>query len=238
MNLDSGTISIIQLAWSRHLGLEDNALADTDHGERIYSVRDQAETVCFLRLFGTEVFSGPEWAAKRARTKSATELTRHSGLVRMSMEHGGRALSAEQLFFADSFPSVAPLEDLAVANDPGLAVALERLCPPDDVAEAGLAGKEDHFILVDDSLPEPRPLAGAGYSITDGILADMSVLTAPGHRLQGLGSYISSVALEDAMAGGLIPQWRARLDNIGAARTAVGSGFIPAGVKTSVTLSA
>ena len=238
MNLDSGTIAIIQLAWSRHLGLADNALADTDTGDRIYSVRDQAETVSFLRLFGTEVFSGPEWAADRARSKSATELTRHAGLVRMSLEHGGRTLGAEQLFFADAFPAVNPLEELAVANEPDLAVALERTCPPDDVAEAGLAGKEELFILVDDSLSEPRPVAGAGYSITDGILADMCVLTAPGYRLRGLGSYISSVALEDAMAGGLIPQWRAPLDNVGAARTAVGSGFIPAGVRTSVSLSA
>lgn len=238
MNLDSGTIAIIQLAWSRHLGLEDNALAETDSGERIYSVSDRAQTVSFLRLFGTEVFSGPEWAAERARSKSAIELTRNSGLVQMSMEHGGRTLGAEQLFFADSFPTVAPLEELAVANDTDLALALERMCPPDDVAEAGLADKEDLFILVDDSQDEPRPVAGAGYSITDGILADMSVLTAPPYRLQGLGSYISSVALEDAMAGGLIPQWRARLDNVGAARTAVGSGFIPAGIKTSVALSA
>ena len=238
MNLDSGTIAIIQLAWSRHLGLEDNALAGTDTGERIYSVRDHARTMCFLRLFGTEVFSGPEWAADRARSKSAVELTRHSGLVQMSMEHGGRALGAEQLFFADSFPTVAPLEELAVANDPALALALERLCPPDDVAEAGLAGKEDHFILVDDSAAEPRPVAGAGYSISDGILADMCVLTAPEYRLRGFGSYISSVALEDAMAGGLVPQWRARLDNVGAARTAVGSGFIPAGVRSSVALTA
>ncbi|MDM7990052.1 GNAT family N-acetyltransferase [Arthrobacter sp. zg-Y877] len=238
MNLDSGTIAIIQLAWSRHLGLADNALAENDAGERIYSVRDQAETAYFLRLFGAEVFSGPEWAADRARSQSATQLTRHSGLIQMSMEHGGRALGAEQLFFADALPSVIPLEELAVSNAPDLAVALERLCPPDDAAEAGLAGKEEVFILVDDSLEEPKPVAGAGYSITDGILADMGVLTAPGYRLRGLGSYISSVALEDAMAAGLIPQWRARLDNVGAARTAVGSGFIPAGVRTSVALSA
>ncbi|MCQ1999495.1 GNAT family N-acetyltransferase [Arthrobacter zhaoxinii] len=238
MNLDSGTIAIIQLAWSRHLGLADNALAETGTGERIYRVNEQAETACFLRLFGTEVFSGPEWAADRARSQSAAELTRDSGLIKMSMEHGGRVLGAEQLFFADAFPSMVPLEDLAVAYEPDLAAALERLCPPDDVAEASLAGKEEVFVLVDDSLDTPRPVAGAGYSVTDGILADMSVLTAPGHRLQGLGSYISAVALEDAMAGGLIPQWRARLDNIGAARTAVGSGFIPAGSRTSVALSA
>ncbi|MCC9203838.1 GNAT family N-acetyltransferase [Arthrobacter sp. zg-Y769] len=238
MNLDSGTIAIIQLAWCRHLGLADNALAETDAGERIYSVQEQADTACFLRLFGAEVFSGPEWAAERARTQSAAQLTRNSGLIQMSMEHGGRVLGAEQLFFADAFPSLVPLEELAVSNEPDLAVALERLCPPDDVAEAGLAGKEEVFVLMDDSVDEPRPVAGAGYSITDGILADMSVLTAPGYRLRGLGSYISSVALEDAMAGGLIPQWRARLDNIGAARTAVGSGFIPAGSRTSVALTA
>ncbi|MET4058642.1 GNAT superfamily N-acetyltransferase [Arthrobacter sp. UYP6] len=239
MNLDPGTIAIIQLAWSRRLGLADDALAGAEDGTRIYSVQDQSRSVSFLRLFGREVFCGPEWAARRARGKSAAQLSGHTALASLSVEYGGRTVGSEHLCFADSFPGpVEPEEEIAVAEDHDLAVQLERLCPPDDVAEAGLAHKDQLFIAVDDRPEAPVPLAGAGYSIRDGILADIASLTAPTARRQGLGRYITSVAVEEAMAAGLIPQYRAPLDNVGAARTAAGAGFIAVGIRSEVLLPA
>ena len=238
MNLDPGTIAIIQLAWSRRLGLADDALSGAPEGRRIYSVQERTGRVSFVKLFGREVFCGPEWAADRARGTSAAELSRHSALASLAVEYGGRTVGSEHLCFADSFPGpVEPNEDVAVAEDHDLAVALERLCPPDDVAEAGLAGKETLFIVVDDSLEEPVPLAGAGYSVRNGILADISTLTAPTARMRGLGRYVTSIAVEEAMAAGLIPQFRAPLDNIGAARTAAGAGFVAVGVRSEVQLA-
>lgn len=238
MNLDPGTIAIIQLAWSRRLGLADDALAAAGDGTRIYSVQDESRSVSFLRLFGREVFCGPEWAARRAQGKSAAELSRHTSLASLSVEHGGRTTGSERLCFADAFPEpVEPAEELAVSEDPGTAVLLERLCPPDDVAEAGLAAKEFLFIVVDDSADVPVPLAGAGYSIRDGILADISTLTAPSHRRKGLGRYVTSIAVEESMAAGLIPQYRTPLDNIGAARTGAGAGFLAVGIRSEVQLT-
>lgn len=239
MNLDPGTIAIIQLAWSRRLGLADDALAGAGDGHRIYRVQDQSHSVSFLRLFGREVFCGPEWAAARARSKSADELSRHTALASLSVEYGGRTTGAERLCFADSFPGpVEPADDVAVAEDQEFALQLERQCPPDDVAAAGLAGKDQLFIVVDDSADSPVALAGAGYSIRDGILADISTLAAPSMRRRGLGRYVTSVAVEEAMAAGLIPQYRVPLDNLGAARTAAGAGFISAGIRSEVRLSA
>ena len=237
MNLDPGTIAIIQLAWSRRLGLADDALAGD--GSRIYSVQEQSRQVKFVRLFGREVFCGPAWAADRARGKSADELSRHTALASLSVEYGGRTVGADRLCFADSFPGpVEPADDVAVAEDHEFALELQRRCPPDDVAEAGLAEKEQLFIVVDDSSDEPVPLAGAGYTIRDGILADISTLTAPDARRRGMGRYITSVAVEEAMAAGLIPQFRAPMDNLGAARTAAGAGFVAAGLCSEVQLSA
>ena len=239
MNLDPGTIAIIQLAWSRRLGLADDALAGADNGQRIYNVQNQSCSVSFMRLFGREVFSGPEWAADRAQGKSAEELSRHTALASLAMEYGGRTVGSEHLWFADSFPApVEPEEEMAVAEDRLAAVQLERLCPPDDVAEAGLAGKEMLFIVVDDSAESPVPLAGAGYSIRDGILADIASLTAPAARRRGLGRYVTSIAVEESMAAGLIPQFRVPLDNIGAARTAAGAGFVAVGIRSEVRLPA
>jgi GNAT superfamily N-acetyltransferase len=239
MNLDPGTIAIIQLAWSRRLGLADDALAGAGDGSRIYSVQEQSRQVKFVRLFGREVFCGPGWAADRARGKSADELSRQTALASLSVEYGGRTVGSDRLCFADSFPGpVEPADDMAVAEDQEFAVQLERRCPPDDVAEAGLAEKEQLFILVDDSAEEPVPLAGAGYTIRNGILADISTLTMPDARRRGLGRYITSVAVEEAMAAGLIPQYRAPVDNLGAARTAAGAGFVAVGVCSEVQLSA
>ncbi|MCC3267418.1 GNAT family N-acetyltransferase [Arthrobacter gengyunqii] len=239
MNLDPGTIAIIQLAWSRRLGLADDALAGAGDSKRIYSVQDDSRSVSFLRLFGREVFCGPEWAVRRAHGKSAAELSRHSALASLSVEYGGRTVGSEHLCFADVFPEpVEPEDELAVSEDPAVAVQLERLCPPDDVAEAGLAGKESLFIVVDDTAETPVPLAGAGYSIRDGILADISTLTAPANRRHGLGRYATSIAVEESMAAGLIPQFRTPLDNVGAARTAAGAGFLAVGIRSEVQLTA
>jgi hypothetical protein len=240
MHLDSSTIAIIQLAWSRRLGLDDGALAAADDDERIYDVHDEASEVSFVRIFGREVFSGPAWAARQVRDKSAAELSTDAALVRLSLDHGGRGMGTEHLYYSDSYPTLPTAEELAVAEDRRFAEALERLCPPDDVLEAKLAGREALFVLVDDAAApgDPAPLAGAGYSIRDGILADMGALTAPGHRMRGLGSYVSAIAVEDAMSAGLIPQWRAPLNNVGASRTAAGAGFVAAGIRSSVALPA
>ncbi len=239
MDLDPGTVAIIQLAWSRRLGLEDDALSAAEDEERIYDVQDEASEVKFVRLFGREVFSGPEWAAKQVRSKSTAELSSFSGLLRLSLDHGGRGMAEEHLYYTDSYPPIPVAEELAVADDYQYAEALERLCPPDDVVEAKLSGHDILFVLVDDTGPgTPVPLAGAGYTIREGILADVGTLTAPDHRMRGLGSYVTSIAVEDAMAAGLIPQSRIQSNNLGASRTAAGAGFVSAGLCTSVSLPA
>ena len=239
MDLDPGTIAIIQLAWSRRLGLEDDALSGAECEERIYDVHDTASEVRFVRLFDREVFSGPEWAADQVRSKSTAEMVSQSTLLRLSMDHGGRGMAEEHLYYTDSYPPVPAAEELAVADDSRYAEALERLCPPDDVVEAKLSRHDILFVLVDDTGPgAPVPVAGAGYTIREGILADVGTLTAPDHRMRGLGSYVTSIAVEDAMAAGLIPQSRIQSNNLGASRTAAGAGFVSAGLCTSVSLPA
>ncbi|MDF9279541.1 GNAT family N-acetyltransferase [Arthrobacter sp. EH-1B-1] len=233
MNLEPGTISIIQLAWSRLLGFEDGAMAGTCH--RIYREDNNAPLLMFVSLFGKEALVGPTWALDAAKDLTGVELSRHSTLLSMSRPHGGRGLGEAYLYFSDnlpSFPDSGPL----VSSDPAHARALERLCPPDDVAEVGLSAMENSCVLVDESSEPPLPLAGAGYDIWEGILAHLGVLTAPDERRRGHASYAVSVAVEESMAAGLIPQWRARTDNVASQRTALRAGFVHAGSQTSVVL--
>ncbi|WRH26518.1 GNAT family N-acetyltransferase [Arthrobacter sp. JZ12] len=233
MNLEPGTVSIIQLAWSRLLGFDDAAMA-AGHG-RIYREDSTGTLLTFVSLFGNEALVGPSWALDAARNLSGEELARHSTLLSLSLPHGGRALGEASLYFCDTLPSF-PQEGPPVSSDPEHVRALERLCPPDDVAEVQLSSMEQNCILVDDRSDPPAPLAGAGYDIWGGILAHVVVLTAPDERRRGRATYAASVAVEEAMAAGLIPQWRARVGNAASQRTALRAGFIYAGTQTSVVL--
>lgn len=235
MNLEPGTVSIIQLAWSRLLGFDDGAMAGSR--DRIYREDNNASRLTFVSLFGTEALVGPTWALDASRSLSGGELARHSTLLSMSRSHGGRALGEAILYFCDALPSF-PDEGPPVSSDPEHAVALERLCPPDDVAEVGLSAMEYTCVLVDESQDPPAPLAGSGYDIWEGILAHLGVLTAPGERRRGRASYAASIAVEESMAAGLIPQWRSRSDNVASQRTALRAGFVRAGSQTSVVLEA
>lgn len=233
INLEPGTISIIQLAWSRLLGFDDDAMAGGR--DRIYREDNNAPLLTFVTLFGKEALVGPTWALDAAKGLSGVELTRSSTLLSMSRAHGGRGLGEAYLYFCDTLPSF-PDDGPPVSSDPEHALALERLCPPDDVAEVGLSGMEHTGVLVDESSEPLLPLAGAGYDIWEGILAHLGVLTAPDERRRGRASYAASIAVEESMATGLIPQWRARMDNIASQRTALRAGFIHAGSQTSVAL--
>ncbi|BAS10281.1 hypothetical protein AHiyo4_37030 [Arthrobacter sp. Hiyo4] len=66
MTLDPGSAAIIQLAWARHLGLDDGAFAASlSSGERIVRADDAAETVEFVRLFGSSALVGPNGSLTR-----------------------------------------------------------------------------------------------------------------------------------------------------------------------------
>lgn len=237
MELDPGTVSIIRLAWARLLGLDDDAL-DDGSSDRLYSVDDDASVLTFVTLFGREVLRGPAWAAEAAQKMPASELRSHSTLLTLSREHSGRGLGEAQLYFCDALPQFegAPA---VVSSEAGLIRALEQRCPPDDVAEADLGGVQHPFVLVEDGEPEAEqhtPLSGAGFDIWEGILAHISVLTPPEERRKGYAQRIAAVTVEEAMAGGLVPQWRARTDNTASQRTARRAGFAFAGTQTSVIL--
>lgn len=238
MDLDPGTVSIIQLAWSRLLGLDDGALGDGG-SERLYSTDDDASLLTFVTLFGREVLKGPAWAVEAGRGLPGPELRSASTLLALTRDHGGgrsvRPSCTSAMRCRSSTGHAA-----VVTSEAALVRALERRCPPDDVAEAELGGVEYPFVLVDGSAEaadvQPTPLAGAGYDIWEGILAHIAVITPPEERRKGYAGRVAAVAVEEAMAAGLVPQWRARTDNTASQRTARRAGFLYAGTQTSVAL--
>lgn len=230
MSFDAASIPIVHLAWARLLGCPDDALVPG--AGRLEIPDEDAETLTFVRVFGASALRGPRWALDAARDLADDELARHATLLRLTRGHGGHGLGAAVLYFADDLELTQPEHEVTVSLDREDSAALEALCPPDDVNEVRLSGQEHQFVLLEDD----RPAAGAGYEERAGILAQLGTLVAPGLRRTGRGTLIASIAGHEALSAGLVPQWRAEVNNTASRATARRLGFAEGGSQTSVLL--
>ncbi|MBT2594501.1 GNAT family N-acetyltransferase [Arthrobacter sp. ISL-72] len=251
MTLDSGSADIIQLAWARHLGLDDGVFAaarmlDADAavsgagwppaGGRILRADESRKSVDFVRLFGASALVGPQWALDAAEGIPDEELAQHVTLLTITRHHGGHGLGAAALFFADDLPLLQPGEELTVSHGNPEAIELEGCCPPDDVNEVGLSELEHRFTILLDVQGRKAPVACGAYTEWEGILAHMGVLVDPDWRRRGLGSLAASIAAHEALTAGLTLQWRTDVSNKGALAIARSLGFSTGGIQTSVLL--
>lgn len=235
MQLSPATVLTVQATWAQILGLPQESLAG--NRKRIYREKSDSSVLMFVSLFGVGIVYGPKWSIDVAHDLADQELASHAKLLAISAPHGGQPLGETGLYFCDTVPSVPDLA-WTVSSDPEHALALERACSPDDAAEVGLSEMKNTFVLLDDDGPNPLPLAGCGYDTWGDSLAHLGVLTAPGQRQQGHAAAAVSIAMGQAMALGLVPQWRARTDNTASISTALRAGFKHAGTQTTVLLSA
>ncbi|MGX9900168.1 GNAT family N-acetyltransferase [Arthrobacter sp. SA17] len=241
MTLEVGSADIIQLAWARHLGLDDDAFtaarsAGTGPSARITRADEAQRCVQFVRLFGTSALVGPEWALDAAVGIPDEDLAQHVTLLTITRSHGGHGLGAAALFFADDLPLLQAPEELTISHGDHEAIQLEGLCPPDDVNEVGLSDLESRFTIMRGDDANRVPVACGAYAEWEGILAHMGVLVDPVWRRQGLGSLAASVAAHEALASGLTLQWRAEVSNKGSLAIARSLGFAAGGIQTSVLL--
>ena len=77
---------------------------------------------------------------------------------------------------------------------------------PDEAGESGIDDIESDVFVIRES---GRVVAAAGYQRWPGAAAHLCVLTATGARGRGLARAAASAAVEQALAEGLLPQWRA-----------------------------
>ena len=101
-----------------------------------------------------------------------------------------------------------------------------------DAAETDLARITPavHVVLDGD-----RAVAAARYLTWPSGVAHLSVLTDPAHRGRGLAKLVGSLATADALACGLLPQWRARVP--ASIRAAASLGFVSCGSQLCIRLS-
>lgn len=241
MELEFGTRAIIGLAWARRFGLADSALQPLETGissERILLPDEGSDTVRFLRLMGHSVLAGPRWFLDAAAGYGDAALSEEQALLRVARDSGqapgARGMGEATLYYLDEPMDIVGSDSVVVSHEAQHATELEQLCPRDDVAEVGLSGFDQHFTLL--SAEDQTPLAGSGYVVGEGMLADVGTLTQPGLRRHGLGSFITAVAIDDALTQGLIPQWCAPVEHRAAHMTARTLGFVSAGSLTAMSL--
>ena len=235
--MEPGTRAIVELAWARRLGLPDDAL---EPGASWRVTRVDEGVAMFVRLWEHRVLVGPDWLLDRADGVDDDVLASGSGLLGLTVRTpgaaaSGRLLGARVLGFTDLYLEHDALETVEVADDPQAVHDLERQCPPDDVTEVGLGARTERFVLLDD---REAPEAGSGYEEWEGILADLGVLVPPALRREGHGTLAGAMATNDALDSGLIPQWRARPENLASLALARRLGYEPVGSQTTVLLSA
>ncbi|WP_225802387.1 GNAT family N-acetyltransferase [Streptomyces sp. NK15101] len=106
---------------------------------------------------------------------------------------------------------------------------LEDAAGEDDAAEASLDEITSGAFVVRE---HGRVVAAAGYRSWPRRTAHLSVLTAPEARGRGLARTTASAAVADALAAGLLPQWRARPP--ASRRVAAALGFEELGAQLSL----
>jgi GNAT superfamily N-acetyltransferase len=124
----------------------------------------------------------------------------------------------------------------AQTSEPGAAEldVLAAACDPADAAESALAAWT-HWIRV--VREDDQVVAAAGAQVWAGALAHVGVLTRPDRRRRGLGSAVAAGVVREALAAGLVAQWRARAELTASRRLAGSLGFVEFGQQVSYELA-
>ncbi|WP_326630511.1 GNAT family N-acetyltransferase [Nonomuraea fuscirosea] len=150
-----------------------------------------------------------------------------AGLSRLAV---GEVLGPAELAYLDETdfrPAGVEVERLPSGH--GDVEALLASVPEADAVESGLERTESPvYVLRDGS----RVVAASAYRTWVETAAHLCVLTADPHRGRGLARAVASAAVADALADGLLPQWRAR--PAASRRVAAALGFRRHGEQLSV----
>jgi GNAT superfamily N-acetyltransferase len=105
----------------------------------------------------------------------------------------------------ETFTPIESDASVLTSADSSSVQTFQRDIPDDEWEQGDVQFTPDKTIglFVDEEL-----VAISGYDIWEGLLAHLAVVTHPDHRSQGYGQAVVSRATEQALADGLLPQYR------------------------------
>ncbi len=183
-----------------------------------------------LQLAGAAAVIGPRWFTQNTANEDATSLLEPQRLLELTKEHGGRITSHTELAFLADYTNHTPAEQLLISHERSDAMSVSRSCPPDDARVADLGAQDRWFTALGD---DHQPRASAAYREFQGFLADLTVLTDPTHRRNGLACETVFLAAEDALDAGLTPQLRIPSGHLGGSAIAEALDFAVLGMHTT-----
>ncbi|QDQ97256.1 hypothetical protein [Tomitella fengzijianii] len=251
--MDSHTIDVVGLAWSRGLRLPDDA-AFTRTGERALVRDDALPGLEFVELFGASALRGPDHlvdAVAELPSGAFLDGTAVAAVAARNPGAGMRTAARERLAFRDHYePSTPPGTAVpVVSRSPLDAARVLDAAPADDSADivcalhpapgperAEPAGRQPdqaapvYTLVLDDS----SRVALARYTTAHHLLADLRVVTAPESRRRGHARTVAGIAVGDALDSGLICQSRVRMESTSAAALADSLEFTEAGSRVVI----
>lgn len=225
--MDDNTEAIVRMCWARMLELSDTAL--TGPGP-VRLPEPGADRLRVLTLFDTTAVIGDPAVLRRLADADAPRGTALTALL-TALGPGVRLRADVRLHHCVDYPPAPVLpapssaeEPAALLDtDPAAGAAVWAGLPPDErvsaaaPADAGDPPPDTVLTLLD---ADRRPVATGGYRIQAGLLADLTVVTAPDDRRAGHGLTLTRALTEHALDAGLIPQLRHTSGAAGAAALA------------------
>lgn len=233
VNFVPGTVSDIAqrrivAAWAEVIG----APAEDFHkSEWAFVEREDLEVAVVVRVAGHGLAAAPLKALNLLRCASPEALLDVTALT-TSLPAGADPIGSADLLFTESSPQPSPVGvSLAVPAD---VAELRDQVGASEWEESGVEDAQRRWAA---RTPEGRPAAVAGFNPWGGALAHMAVLASPRHRGAGFAYAAAAFAIHEALADGLIPQWRSRQGNASSLGLAQRLGFTQLGAQVAVALN-
>lgn len=230
--LRQSSLATVRRVWAERLGVSTVKLSAR---APVLVERPDLSALVVVRLGDTIAVAAPPDALARVRRLPDVRLLDPGALLVLLGPLRPTLIGAASLAFADG-ATLLPVDPGAVraSSEADASLVLER-CTADERDESGLLHMDRRWVALD---TRGEPAAISGYEVWGDALAHVGVAVAAGARGHGLAARAVVPALEHALGGGLVPQWRCRRDNLASARVAERLGFVELGEQLAIDLDA
>ncbi|ROS26183.1 GNAT family N-acetyltransferase [Cellulomonas sp. PhB150] len=222
-SLSPATLAVVRRVWAARLRVDEQAL--TSPGVVLVE-RDDMDAVVIVALGDTVVATGPVPALSALAPLGAGRLLDLPDLLQALRDHAPDPIGSASLAYAE--PTAGAPAELATDDDVRHVV---EACSEADQDESGIREMPTRVVAREDG----RPVALAGYEVWDDAVAHLGVLVVPDARGRGLARTAARAAMDHAP--GLVPQWRASVDNPASKAVADRLGFVRTGLQIAIDVS-